>query len=213
MTDSTLRRYREATFQGSPKSLAVLGDELEALLPKERWVRDKDKESKWPHGFVFARAPDALPAASVFVYVDGHTGSVSNIVPLDTGQLSFDDYNGILTDFLDHGLVRAAPKLGLTVSATSANRPITDWLSEAAAKKLHTFSGLANKSTGAAHPSDRKRWLDFLVQAFRDDATIDFGTLRRWLIEIEHWPEEQADALAADYSFSRELLDFYSQQR
>jgi hypothetical protein len=84
-------------------------------------------------GFVFTRVADKLPAASIFVIVNGNgsTGRVTNIVPKETGKLSFDEYNGILGDFLEQGLRVLA---GVTVSETRPDRPITDWLSETAAK-------------------------------------------------------------------------------
>jgi hypothetical protein len=216
MTSGALLNYQNVTFQGQQEGLASLGDELQAVLPVDRWAREKEKEEQWPQrgtsgvGFVFARKQDKLPAASVFVLVNDGEGSVSNIVPKETGKLSFDQYNNILADFLDQGLRVVAPKLGLALTVTQADRPITDWLSEPAAKKLQSFSKLANKSTGASHPSDNARWLDFISQAFRDKATLDAGTLRRWLIEVERWPEEQADGLAAQYDFGCDLLSYYT---
>jgi hypothetical protein len=216
MTSGALLNYQDVTFQSQQGGLASLGDELAAVLPASRWARETDKEEQWPQkgtsgvGFVFARQADKLPAASVFVLVNEREGSVSNIVPKEMGKLSFDQYNSILADFVDQGLKVVAPKLNLVLTVTKANRPITDWISEAAAKKLQSFSNLANKSTGASHPSDNARWLGFIIQAFREKATLDAGTLRRWLIEVERWPEEQADDLAAQYDFSRDLLDHYT---
>ena len=216
MTNRTLRNYQDVTFNGQPGSLVSLGDRLEAVLPKDRWTRDKEKEGQWLAsgtsgvGLVFARSADQLPAASVFVVLNAGEGRVSNVVPKETGQLSFDQYNDILADFVEQGLRIVAPELGIAVSVTKPDRPITDWLSEAAAEKLHAFSVLANKSTGAAHPSDSSRWLDFLVQAFRDMAALEAETLRRWLVEVELWPEEQADDLAAQYQFGRDLLSHYT---
>jgi hypothetical protein len=219
MTNGTLRNYRDVTLNGPQKSLAALGDSLEGVLPKDRWVRERDKEKQWPTssatgiGFVFARKADTLPAARVFVLVSENTGSISNVVPNEQGKLSFDQYNGILADFLEQGLNLVAPKLGVTVNATKPDRPITDWLSQAAADKLHGFSVLANKSTGASHPLDNARWLDFLVQAYRDNSTLEAGILRRWLIEIEHWPEDQAGELASEYDFSRDLLNHFTKPK
>jgi hypothetical protein len=37
--------------------------------------------------------------------------------------------------------------------------------------------------------------------------------LRRWLIEIEHWPEEQASDLTFQYDFSRDLLKCFTKQK
>jgi hypothetical protein len=215
----SLREFQDLEFTGVPEALATLGDKLEAALPADRWERKKDKEMDWPPrdiggtGFVFARHADKLPGASVFVLVDGNKGRVSNIVPDEYGNLSFDEYNGILDDFLKHGVQPVAQALGVDIKTTAADRPLTDWLSEAAAKKLMGFSVAANKSSGASHPLDNRRWLEFLIQAHQDGTTLEAGTLRRWLIEIERWPDEQADGLAAQYDFSQDLLKRFSESR
>jgi hypothetical protein len=215
----SLREFRDLEFTGAPAALAMLGDKLEAALPADRWERQKGKEKDWPPshiegtGFVFSRRADTLPGASVFVLVEGSKGRVSNIVPDKYGNLSFDEYNGILDDFLMHGAKPVAQALGVGIKTTAADRPLTDWLSVAAAKKLMSFSVAANKSSGASHPLDNRRWLEFLIQAHQDGTTLEAGTLRRWLIEIERWPEEQADGLAAQYDFSQDLLKLFSESQ
>jgi hypothetical protein len=82
-------------------------------------------------------------------------------------------------------------------------------VSKETAQLLHHFSVLANKSTGATHPSDERRWFEFIGAAHREDASLDDRTLERWLREEEDWPEDVASELAAEYEKARSLLKFY----
>jgi hypothetical protein len=75
---------------------------------------------------------------------------------------------------------------------------------------LRVFS--ANK-LGASHPSDRKRWIKFLVRAHIDKVKLDTEKLSRWFIEEEHWDERRARDLASEFGFARELLEAYDLYR
>ena len=50
---------------------------------------------------------------------------------------------------------------------TASDQSLEDWISEPAAAALRRFSGAANKSTGASHPSDQARWFAFIVAMHR----------------------------------------------
>jgi hypothetical protein len=101
----------------------------------------------------------------------------------------------------------------LTIVLTEVQVGLDDWMSPATAEKLRTFSTCANKSTGAAHPSDRERWNAFVLSAYQDGSRMDASALRRWLVEAEGWPAEVADQLALEYAFGRELLTFAEEHR
>jgi hypothetical protein len=45
MTNETLRNYQDVTFSGPTETLAALGEQLEAILPRQRWSRDREKEN------------------------------------------------------------------------------------------------------------------------------------------------------------------------
>ncbi len=77
---------------------------------------------------------------------------------------------------------------------------------------LHQFSAAANKGTGSAHPYDKRRWFDFLIEAYKSGASLDSYTLRRWLIEEENWPDELATNLVEEYEFARSLLTQFDQK-
>lgn len=219
MTDyGSLLTLRELRLQGPAAVLRQLGDQLEAELPSEAWNRDKEKEASWRESgfgddgtFVFVRQESGvLPRASLFLHMEGDSAEITNIVPLDVSELRADQYNAIIEDFLTSGLGAVIDKLGLALQVTDGVQPITTWLSNEAAKKLWSFSRLANHSTGSAHPKDRERWLSFIIQAHQDNCELSASLLERWLIEVEQWYSDDARDLAIEYEFGRELLKQFS---
>jgi len=133
--------------------------------------------------------------------------AVSNIVPHDQGELSYEEYNAIVEDFYRFAGPIAA-RHGARAEMTAPQADLERWLTQEAADKLRLFCGLANKRTGSSHPMDRERWYDFLVTA--DEAGADFSAsmLARWLTEAGGWDEGTAGKLAAEYEFARGLLAF-----
>jgi hypothetical protein len=152
-----------------------------------------------------------LPAAGLTLWGTEGGYYVPNVVPINFGQLSYKQYNRILNDFLEKIVVPAAPQFGFRFEITSDHQSLEDWISLETAKKLRTFSSAANKSTGASHPMDQKRWFDFLVSAHRTLADLDTERLARWLHEVENWDEDSAHKLAGNYENSRQLLKHYDQ--
>lgn len=163
---------------------------------------------------LFERASKGgLPAAGLVLWPADDGYEVTNIVPIKSGSLSYSTYNAILQDFAKKIAEPAAQSTGFTLYVSASHKSLEDWLTPSAAKYLHRFSALANKSTGAAHPMDKKRWLTFLIAAHQDNRAFDAGLLARWLIEAEHWPEDTAHELAIEYEFALELLEQYDQTR
>jgi len=83
---------------------------------------------------------------------------VSNILP-DDGKIrerSGDQYNQILSEFHDKMVKPLADELQITVEFTPPEICLEDKLPKSF-KLFKNFSRLANKTTGSAYPSDRKR--------------------------------------------------------
>lgn len=136
---------------------------------------------------------------------------VPNIVPLKAGSLSFAQYNAALTDFIERIAAPVTAKFGFTISTTKARQALGDWLSADAELKLKRFSGAANKSTGASHPSDQRRWFDFLVAVHRSGAQPGSDRLARWLHEVDGWDEDSAHNLAGKFEAAIALLAYYDE--
>ncbi len=137
---------------------------------------------------LFRREKDADFPTSELTLWDTDAGYyVSNIVPIETGSLTFAQYNAILEDFIRHVAEPVAASCGYAIEATKPRQTLDDWLSHLAAARLRAFSHLANKSSGASHPSDEKRWFDFIIAVHRARDKLDATRLARWLHEAEGW--------------------------
>ena len=202
------------------EQLAALMDEVEKSL-KPGWERDRTLENKL-RADVFSTKPvycfakdqdDRLPSATVHL-LEEETGNLvlSNIVPRKKYQLTNDEYDSILEDFVS--IVRpCADRKGVIVNLTSSQADLGDWLSDLATEKLRTFSTKANKRAGFLLPIDQERWLDFIVTARREGSKLDASNLRRWLVEFEGWSPEIAEQLAGEYAFGGKLLTFSERRR
>ena len=213
--------FRDLLVSADADRMAAVVEQMERSLPS-RWARNSKLEtdirsspfgSKPAYCFTCA-GHGGLPAATlVLAQKDAETFFVSNIIPTSKHQLSYSEYNSILEEFFERALRPSSERCGLTVELTEAQADLDHWMSPATAEKLRAFSKYANKSTGAAHTSDRERWNAFVLSAYQDDSRMDASTLRRWLIESEAWPSELAEQLALEYAYGRELLSFAEEHR
>ena len=136
---------------------------------------------------------------------------VSNIVPLNHGDLGITGYNAVLKDFVRAVVRPAAKEDHLEYNLSSDVKSIDDWVDQDTAMALKRFSALANKSTGRSHPMDGDRWLAFLLLAHRKNSQLNTEQLSRWLVEVEKWPSEIANELTLEYELSRSLLSKYDE--
>lgn len=216
-----MRIFRKFSLKGEPDRLVAVMDEIGRSLP-EGWSRDGEAEAKLTaidpssrRVYCFVSTGDGyLPAATLYL-VGKRVGVISaaNLVPLRQDRLGVHEYNEILRIFSERIAGPCARKLGVEIELTGDRADLEYWLSPEAAAKLRAFSAMANRGTGASHPLDQERWIDFLVTAHRDESRLEASDLKNWLVEIEGWPVEIADQLAGEYEFSGELLSFSAGQR
>lgn len=210
--------FRELVVRGSESLIEALVTAVTDALP-EGWIRDVDAERRLASfggtfagskGFAFSRLSNETgpSAGMLLLYEDGEL-KVANIVPHEKSELSIAEYNAVLGEFERFALRPAAERLGLPLETTAPVADATAWMSPAAAELLRSFSVLANKSTGAAHPLDRRRWHKFMIAAHREGARLDGWTLRRLLSEELGWSSDRAGDLAEEYELARELLRDY----
>ena len=150
-----------------------------------------------------------LPSAGLGVWENESGFHVPNIVPVKQRELTRAQYNAVLTDFVDRVLVPVADRFQARIAITPSQQGPDDWMDAGTAENLLRFSRAANKSTGASHPADRRRWNAFLVSAHRKGDRLGADRLARWLREVEGWDMEGAYDLAAEYETAMELLAFY----
>jgi len=179
------------------------------------WIRDADAEKRTVKlindeffYFTCTATDDRNAALLALMRWDEQTLYVSNIVPQNPLRLSYSQYNFILEEFYERFVKPVVEEMDLKASLSPDEVNIENWISEESVKKLKNFSVAANKSTGSAHPSDLKRWFDFLITVHHEHNNLDVSQLSGWLIECEHWPEDIAHELVMEYEFAMGLLDF-----
>ncbi|MCW2247835.1 hypothetical protein M2352_003469 [Azospirillum fermentarium] len=211
-----MKKFKDLEVFGPDDKLIALIDVISKNLPAG-WRRDLDAEKRLAGfgedatGFAFALDQDGLPPSGVFVLKESGKLSIPNIVPRQSGELSFDQYNNILDQFSDILRPFISVDSAFSLNVTSGRAVITDWVSPEAAELLRKFSALANMSTGSSHPLDFKRWAAFIAQAHREGSSLDADSLARWLVEELEWPADRAAKLGSEYQFARDILNEYDQ--
>jgi hypothetical protein len=159
------------------------------------------------HAYYVCEPTPQRPRALLAIYrKDKTTFYVSNIVPAEVSELSHDQYNAILLDFHDHVLRKLSTDFPVTMIASGDQRRLEDILSPEAMTLLKRFCGLANKSTGSAHPMDRERWYDFLIMVGNQRPALTAHDVMRWLTEVDAWPARTAQDLVIEFEFAFGLL-------
>jgi hypothetical protein len=131
---------------------------------------------------------------------------VPNIVFRELRQVDYDQYNAVLADFTEKVLSRINDSSPVLFVLNVSPLKIEHLMPEDALAALRCFSSCANKDTGSTHPMDRERWIAFLVLLHRSKHQLDSESLRRWLLEAEHWPDEWAHKLTCEFEFTMEVL-------
>jgi len=214
MTDA-IAVFSDLTLEGPADGRSPLRQALIAAA-EAPWVFDRRRSEEVMRNtisgddvLVFVRKPaDDLPGASLTLNATDRGYYVPNVVPVTTGELTRDQYNAILRDFADRIVSPVATRHAYSVNLTAAHQGLGDWVSSAVAQALRTFSAAANKSTGANHPLDQRRWFAFILAAHRGHSDMDPERLARWLHEVDGWDQNSAHHLAGDYERSIALLSY-----
>lgn len=212
--------FQDLTIRPVGHSLLALRKALIARsLPPWRYAIEKETEvseiaAPDEDVIVFERAADdKVAAAGLVLWSRGDGYEVTNIVPREVRELGYSGYNSILQDFIERVAKPAAVDVPSEIETTKDHQSIEDWLPHEVLTSLRRFSALANKSTGSSHPTDRKRWLAFIINAHKEHVNFDTDKLVRWLVEIEGWRDESAHDLASEYEFALGLLTEYDHRR
>lgn len=210
---SSIEVFQDLNVRGPIKHRTALRDQL-ILSTTHPWRVDLERSKEFARNstseaevLAFHREQaDGLPAASLSLWGTADGYYVPNIVPAESRKLNYEQYNAILNDFREKVLQPVARRFDFVAETTSDRQEVVAGLSPDAAMKLRAFCDNANKSTGAGHPMDQRRWFDFLIAVHRSGKTIGRDLLERWLHEVERWDEESAHELAGNYETSLALL-------
>lgn len=209
--------FRDLYLRGS---IARRTDLRQALIEaaKYPWLYDAERSETIARNTSDAdvlalvrKQSNGLPSAVLTLWSRADGYYVPNVVPTDIAELSVTQYNDILTDFITCIVSPVASAHNYTIETTEARQNVENWTSPDAARMLRIFSGAANKSTGASHPMDQRRWFDFIIAVHQSGQTISTDRLIRWLHEVDGWDEKSAHSLASDYEKALNLLQFYDE--
>ena len=181
------------------------------------WTRRRGKEEELadkkgkPICFE-AKKGGPIPPSTLYIFQkENETLWVSNIVPTEESELSYDQYNLALAHFHENIVLPAIEGTSIKAELTSDQVSIGSIAGEEAEKAIVLFSDLANKSTGSSHPSDRKRWFEFLVLAHDARSDLYQGIIIRTLVELG-WSEEKAVELGMEFEFAEDLLSYIEER-
>lgn len=172
-----------------------------------RLDREEDAASFGDVAYCFEYKPDnTLERAGLSLFQkESDLWHVPNIVPLEVGQLSVDQYNQILVKFCEDIVQPAIRDTPAIYQLTEDTVSVKDVAGEEVDTLLRRFSSVANKSTGSTHPMDRKRWFDFILKAYKAGGRVDTTLLVGTLLE-QGWPTDAAHELAEEYELAMDLL-------
>jgi hypothetical protein len=204
-----MKVYGDLVLSGPPVALLSAVAAIEQSL-SAGWERSHELESRIraANARCFVAPETASHPAGALWLAKREQGGwyVANIVPMDAGGLTEDQYNSILTEFYERFVKGVAESAGVKAVLGKTDKSPADYMSSAAVDRLDRFSALANKSTGSGHPADQERWFDFIIQIHNDQRGPDAGTLVDLLSEYFGWPHEKASELASEYELGRALL-------
>lgn len=217
---STMRVFQNLEVAGDLPDLTRLVNAIEGKL-SNGWTRDLQREQEvkaygpsYPSYCFFCDARAQRPAAHLWLFLrrDKRCLKVGNIVPTAQSELSYDEYNLVLNEFFRFFVEREVDRLQLKASLSKADVTLEDFASPRTAALLRTFSRTANRSTGSSHPSDKEQWEEFVISAHLLNDQIYTDILKRWFVEEEHWPSDEAVDLTIEYEQGRSLLKRYDSE-
>ncbi len=207
-----MKKFKDLYIHTNDESITELVSKVTKNV-HSYWSRSYESEKNSRYfgevAFSFKRVGDrVLPDAGVSIFKkEKNIWYIPNVVPLRFGQLSYDEYNEIITDFYNTCLKPAASELEIHVEITSGMLNGEDIVGNDGLKLLNVFSSFANKSTGSSHPRDQERWFAFIVKTCSQEQYVNSSDLIRLLCE-QGWDEDSAQKLAIEYEFARDLIKY-----
>lgn len=138
--------------------------------------------------------------------------SIQNILPNQTAKLTKKEYNDLLLEFYKEGLQPIIQKYERTrITLTDDTASIGDFMDEKSLQKFINFSRLADRYFAFGNPGDRDMWNEFIIEAHKNNTTLNPHIIRRLLIEEENWQEDVADEISSEYENYKLFLSQYDQ--
>ena len=218
-----MKTYRELFFRGTTKQLADFVVQIKNYINCD-WELEDQSELSRDYLFINYTGIKADKACISISLNEMHMLSgelrIVNIIPLEKTVLSVDEYNAVLMQFYNDIIkpyIEAGTELDVLQPSDDIFNPLSV-VTTGALKKLESFCSAVNKSSGASHPCDQERWLDFICQTVDDGRMFDASTLADFLQDVGYWGksawrEEQSHELASEYEDFCGVILYYKKTR
>lgn len=151
--------------------------------------------------------------AYVWLVISDDLLYVSNITPNKSGQLTYHQYNAILTKFFNEAIETQIAD-GIAAKLSKDSVTIEDFAGTETTNKLKNWINSANPSTLNTHPEDFKTWCNFVFSAHMNKSSLTANQFERYLIEeVKIYDENLVDRLVLEYEYSLNLLSEYDKRR
>lgn len=157
--------------------------------------------------------------ANIWLRATENAIEVINIVPVNSKELSFDEYNTILNEFLDNCILSVQGYENIPVEMSLDDISLQEILPSNVYQLLCQWEIGCNKDTGNTHPIDEERWLEFLISLHKAfGSQFDYPKenfieiFKRWLLEEKKEWDNRDDVvykLIRDLEYGLELLEKY----
>ncbi|MEN8215273.1 MAG: hypothetical protein ABFS56_02635 [Pseudomonadota bacterium] len=214
--DKTMKTFRKLL-------ISLNGSEPEAIIKKletqssQYWYHNTEKDHRIEeiaatvYCFTYSENADKpqLPPALLYI-AEKQKGifSVTNILPAEKYELSYDEYNALLVSFYDELVLPAAQQTLIHVEITPPEIKLEELIPTDVAKSLQDFSSNANKFSGFFMPLDEQHWFEFLTGTHRSKKPLPTTILEKAL-EEDGWDTSMAFSLAEKYESALNLLAYY----
>jgi len=210
-----METFNKLIIQGKKDDLIELISILIKKLPKNWNYKDEnvksysDNTSKSITEVMCVESPET-DSKNGLVWLRFWEGDlkVINIVPTKPGSLEYNEYNAIL-DLFYNECVRPNLNDKYSVKYETEGLNVQQIAGDATYRKMNSWEGGCNPSTGNTHPADFKRWAEFVIIAHRENSKLTASVFSRWLIEEKGWNDEfdLTHRLVLEYEYSRDLLE------
>lgn len=131
---------------------------------------------------------------------------VANIVPLESSQLSVEEYNTVLNQFSKEVVMPVLKTMQFVgqPETTLEYREVADEMPKDCVDLLNQFATMANKY--CLHPYDEARWRAFVLAAWKSRKNVDEWNLCEILEKQYGFTPEQSMILYDQFNFGIALL-------
>ncbi|REG90250.1 hypothetical protein [Flavobacterium aquicola] len=151
--------------------------------------------------------------AYVWLVISDNLLYVANITPNKSGQLTYNQYNSIISKFCEE-VVKSDTIKDISINLSKEDFTIEDFAGADTALKLKNWINSANLSTLNTNHYDFKRWCDFIFTSHLTKSQLTSSQFEKFLIEdVKLYDEDLVSKIVQEYEYSLDILKEYDKHR